>query len=64
MLKSKTLGRTFIIVGVVYLFRRVTGHYSCFGGYVDNSKEIIAISFVLLLSGIVMLVLKSKAIEK
>lgn len=64
MLNSKTLGRSFIVIGIAYLFRRVAGHYSCFGGYVDNSLEIIAVSSVLILFGMVILFLKSKAPEK
>jgi len=55
MLKSKTLGRTLVIVGGAYLFRRLIGRYSCFGDYTDNSIEIITISFVLILSGIMIL---------
>lgn len=64
MLTSITLGRTLIIVGLAYLFRRVIGHYSCFDGYVDNSIEIIVIGSFLILLGMIILFLKNKEVQK
>lgn len=50
-MKLKSVGGLFIAIGVLNLFRKVKGLYG-FGGYVDNTWEILLISFIFIITGI------------
>jgi len=53
MKKLNILGKIISIIGVLHLFRKVNG-LNGFGGYIDNSLEILIISFALIIVGVIM----------
>lgn len=62
MKKVNTIGKVIIAMGVLNLFQRIHGFYG-FGGYVDNAWEILLISLVLIVTGLLMVLLTKKAIK-
>jgi hypothetical protein len=55
MKKLKTIGKLFVGIGILHLFRKVDGFYG-FGGYVDNTYEILFISLILISAGFTMII--------
>lgn len=53
------LGTILIAIALYYLFYRKEGHYG-FGGYVDNSTEIIIVTTFLMALGISLILLSRK----
>lgn len=60
MKKLQTFGKITIVLGILNLFRRSVGFYG-FGGYVDNSWEIITISISLVILGVLMIFIGIKS---
>ncbi len=62
MKKLNSIGKIIVAIGVLHLFRKDEGFYG-FGGYVDNTWEILLISFILVTIGGVILVVSGKMLK-
>jgi hypothetical protein len=59
MKKLNIIGKIVFAIGVLSIFRKVDGFYG-FGGYVDNTWEIIIISILICLTGITIIYLSKR----
>ena len=59
MKNTKKLGTTLILIGVLILFQKVETHYSCFGGYYDDSLEILLSSILVMVIGLICIKIKT-----
>jgi uncharacterized membrane protein len=53
------IGKIVIALGIISVFRKVEGFYG-FGGYVDNSWEIIIVSLAIIVIGITLIFISKK----
>jgi len=62
MKKLNYLGKIVIALGILLIFRKVEGENG-FGGYFDNSFEIIITSCILVLVGILLMYIRHKNLK-
>lgn len=62
MQRLNKLGKLILIIGVLALFRKVRGSGG-FGGYVDNSFEILIVSLGIILIGATLLFISSRQLK-
>lgn len=61
MKKLKNIGKLFIALGILNLFRKIDGFHG-YGGYVDNTLEILIISLTLTTIGAILLLINKKTL--
>jgi hypothetical protein len=61
--KVNVIGKVIMGIGVLHLFRKVHGN-SGFGGYIDNTWEIIFGSLIIIAAGALLVLISRKAANK
>lgn len=59
MKKVNSIGKFLMMIGVLHLFRKNSEFYGI-AGYVDNSTEILLISFIFILVGLLLQVVSKR----
>lgn len=63
MKKLSITGKAIVAIGILHLFRKVDAFYG-FGGYVDNTWEILFISLTLVTIGLATILFSNEAVRK
>lgn len=62
MKKINLIGKVIVAIGVLQAFRKVDG-YNGFGGYIDNTCEILTISLILCVIGAIMILISKRSLN-
>jgi len=62
MKKVNFIGNAIVALGVLNLFRKAEGLQG-FGGYVDNTWEILLISLILIVTGVLMILISRNSLK-
>jgi hypothetical protein len=63
MKKARQIGFLLILAGTLYLFKNIRGRWT-FAGHFDNTKDILIVGGLILLSGAVLFFIGNKSKQK